>query len=698
MILFVGDDIVDLYPSAQLFYTVQRADIGSLSNRSVSFTTAFKAPWTENNERIFGFAKHEGSASTQIYTLRNCRIENNGSAITKDSVLYITKTEDREFSLQLYETIFDFFLSVTDKNIDDINPIAPSGWRAADIDAARLNTDGIFTALIYWGITLYTEDYFLPSFYYKTLINSILEFTGLTPEGSILTDARYTDLVVSFSSNFEYPETYYKQFDYTTALSSAYPVVGSINAETSFIAWHPTHYGHGTLFVRVSLGGISFGSGTSLIMYLRKNGVLVATKHMASSPAPGVSRELEYTDFFVPGDDYEISVYSNALVGPGISYTIAATAGATYLKFTADGIVHRDLVNWNALWPEISCANLLKDFVNRFGIIPNQVDNRLILKTLEEIVADVPGAVNWSDKLVNLKEKQISFKTEYAQENVFKYVDKVKDPALGTGSMDIDSNILPLKKTLFESIFGNSNMAQVASWYLASIPAFDPTITLDEGDFSSGRSITGADDLDQSDAGTIVLLEGSSPFNLTVELLTSDSIILIRNQGTDTVTLVEGVGVELPNSSFAILVGEEVILDCRVPAVPDLDLNETQNGQIVINEDPGLRLLTLKDRTIETEITFDTVARTDYKIGYFVDPLLTKDTGFQYFLDQFYPSLESALQRNKIVTKEYLLTENDIFSYDPHKMVYDGEGYYLINKIVNFYPGRVTKVELFKVM
>lgn len=698
MILFVGDDIVDLYPSAQLFYTVQRADIGSLSNRSVSFTTAFKAPWTENNERIFGFAKQESSGSTTIYTLRGCRIENNGSAITKDSVLYITKSEDKEFSLQLYETIFDYFLSVNDKNLDDINPIAPSGWRATDIDAARLNTDGIFTALIYWGISLYSVDYFLPSFYYHTLITAILEFTGLEIEGDILTDARFTDLVVPFSSEFEYPETYYKQFDYSIAMSSAYPVVGSINAETSFMSWTPAHYGHGTLFVRVSLGGISFGSGTALVLYLRKNGVLVATKHMAAPPAPGVSRELEYTDFFEPGDYYEISVYSNALVGPGISYTIAATAGATYLKFTADGVVNRDLVNWNALWPEISCTNLLKEFFNRFGIIPNQVDNRLILKTLEEIVADVPGAVDWSSKLVNVKEKEISFKTEYAQSNLFRYVNKTKDPNLGAGSIDIANNTLPLKKNLFDSIFGNSNMLQTLSWYLATIPAFDPTVTLEDDEFTAGRQIVGADDLDQTDEGHIVTLIGG-PYNLTADLLTANTRILLRNTGAGTVTIVAGVGVEVPGGAFTIPSGSEVIIDYRVPAVPDLDKNETYSGRIVINEDPGLRILTLKERTIEGDgITFDSVSRNDYKIGYFVDPDLPKDTGFEYFLGQFYPSLTSALQRNKIVTKQYNLTENDIFSYDPHKMVYDGDGYYLINKIVNFYPGKVTKVELFKVM
>lgn len=698
MILFVGDDIVDLYPTAQIFYNVQRANIGSLSNRSVSFTTAFKAPWTENNERIFGFAKHEGTTNPNIYMLRECRIENNGSAITKQSVLYITKSSDKEFNLQLYETIFDYFLSVNDKNISDINPIGTSAWRAADIDTARLATDGLISALIFWGITFYHEDYFLPSFYYHTLINAILEFTGLEIEGDILTDARFTDLVVPFPSKFEYPETYYRQFNFYTPRMGDQLVSGS-TGESIIFGYNPSHYGHGKFFARVSLGGLAFGSGNNLVLHIRKNGTLVATMHMASPPAPGVTREIEYEDFVEPGDTFNVYVFSDATVGPGITYTIVGGGGASsYMLFTPDAIVHRDEVNWNALWPVISCTDLLKDFFNRFAIIPNQVDNRLILKTLEEIIANVPGAVDWSSKLVNVKEKEISFKTDYAQSNLFTYVNKANDADLGTGSIEIANNTLALRKTLFGSVFGNSKMIQTYSWFMADVPAFDPTILQEDPEFSTGRRIVAADDLDQTDEGTIVLVESAIGFNLTVDLLTANTRIKIQNVGAGTVTLVEGVGVNISNSTFAIPSGYEVILDYVEPSYPNIYYNQTTSEIIIVNEDPGLRLLTLKDRTVEGQIVFDSIARTDYKLGYFVDPDLDKDTGFQYFVDQFYPSLTSALQRNKLITKEYLLTENDIFSYDPHKMMYDGQGYYLINKIVNFYPGKVTKVELFKCM
>lgn len=651
MILYIGDDIVDLYPNALIFYTVQRQNIGNLTARSVSASNNFTAPWTENNERLFGFAKEENSNTSLTYSLRSCRMVE-GGVESQGNVLYITESEDRQFSLQIFENIFDWFEGVNNKSIADMNPVPPSAWLASDIDAARLNTDGIVSALVFWGNLVYSADFFLPSFYYHTLIKSILEFTGLTIEGNILTDTRFTNLIVPYpGEKFEYPESYYRQFNFFNEESSDVPVTNSINAEFSVLGQSVTEYLHGTYFFRVSVGGISYGTGTALELRLRKNGVLVASKSLAISPAPGASAELSFTDFIEPGDSINIYIYSNAMSGPGIDYTVVGAPGSTYMLFTPDGVIHRGLVNWNSLWPEISCTDLLKDFFNRFAIIPNQVDNRLILKTLEEIIADVPGALDWSGKLVNPKKKPISFKTAYAQENLFSYNNLVSDADLGSGSIDIANNTLPLKKTLFKSIFGNSNTVQKFSFNAALIPAFDVNNPPTNEDFEDGRLIVVADSIVQSDEGKVVFLFGSSPFNVTIDVLTSGTTVMLKNTGPSTITLIEGAGIELPGGSFGIDPDKYVIIVFNLTAYPEVYLFDTITTTMEIVQAPGLRLLTLKDRTIENAITFDVASRTDYKIGYFIDETLAKDTGFEYFIAQFYPSLEAALQKTKTPTK-----------------------------------------------
>jgi hypothetical protein len=151
---------------------------------------------------------------------------------------------------------------------------------------------------------------------------------------------------------------------------------------------------------------------------------------------------------------------------------------------------------------------------------------------------------------------------------------------------------------------------------------------------------------------------------------------------------------DIYTSIFGNSLTEQVVPGYNVGTVPVYDLTSTDIDTFA--EEPGLRLMTLKDRTTEGAITFDAISRTDYRLAYFVDPAQTKDTGFQYFIDQHYSSLERSLQKNKVIEKYFLLTDQDISNFDPHKMIYDGNGYYIVNKIANFVSGRVTKVELFK--
>lgn len=115
------------------------------------------------------------------------------------------------------------------------------------------------------------------------------------------------------------------------------------------------------------------------------------------------------------------------------------------------------------------------------------------------------------------------------------------------------------------------------------------------------------------------------------------------------------------------------------------------------NELP-LVLLSLRDRlSFETAYTFDTSPRSDYSVAYFVNDSLAKDTGFQYFVDRYYQVFNESINNYKLETRYYNLVEKDIFEYDPFRMIYDNGDYYLINKIENFVPGQITKVELLRI-
>jgi hypothetical protein len=615
-IIYVGDDMVDLYPDTKIALTVQKINIGDISGRSVNYTNSIDVPWTENNARIFGYSYDENSRSSVPYTLTECKIVQNGIEVLSRASLIVTDSKGREsFGISIYENVYNFFASVNNLNIADLDPIADSAWTAAGIDAARTNTSGIVAPFINWGhpSATYDANYFLPCFYYHTLISKILEYTGLTPSGDILTHSDFKDLVVPYcKESFKYPEMWvddHRASGYNVgAISLSQVLTGTrlipfdtvtyganLNAATDQYTF--TKYVNCTITTVIRVNAVTWNLATYLKVQIYKNGSQVAVYQLNSPSTDSGEQTITYTGDFATGDVVKMNIQSDQPSVPnGANCTVVA--GWTF-TFTPTVDVPRAMVNWQYLFPEISCKSLLSDFFNRFALIPKQVDNTLYLKSLEAICTDRANALDWSDKLVQT-DANIAFDSKYAQSNLFRYSDTelVDQPELGQGDMAINNTALDVQRNIYTSIFGN---------------------TLAE------------------------------TFNTV-------------------------------SSSAKI----------PVYTIASTDIDE------FINE-PKLRLLTLKDRTVESPITFDATPRTDYKIAYFVDSTQTKDTGWEYFLGQYYPSLESSLQKSKTISKLYRLTELDIANYDPHKMIYDGYGYYIVNKILNFIPGRLTKVEVFKI-
>ena len=148
-------------------------------------------------------------------------------------------------------------------------------------------------------------------------------------------------------------------------------------------------------------------------------------------------------------------------------------------------------------------------------------------------------------------------------------------------------------------------------------------------------------------------------------------------------SIFESVDTELFNTDY-----KSAIMNVYDPA---------STGITDFKDSPPFTVLTLRNPGLDPDITFDAIPRDDYKVGYFIDSEQSKDSGFTYFLGEFYGNYTTALQKSKMVEKEYRLSVMDIYGYDPHKLIYDGEGYYMINRISNFLPDTITKVQLFKV-
>ncbi len=82
-------------------------------------------------------------------------------------------------------------------------------------------------------------------------------------------------------------------------------------------------------------------------------------------------------------------------------------------------------------------------------------------------------------------------------------------------------------------------------------------------DLKTSRTLTSADDLDQSDQFKIVYTNSASPFNVTVDLLDAGTQVMVWNTGSATVTLVQGSGVTMTSVPLAT---DEVALIVYEPA------------------------------------------------------------------------------------------------------------------------------------
>ncbi len=140
---------------------------------------------------------------------------------------------------------------------------------------------------------------------------------------------------------------------------------------------------------------------------------------------------------------------------------------------------------------------------------------------------------------------------------------------------------------------------------------------------------------------------------------------------------------------------------------------ETVPINYTFDNEPQPMLVLLRDRDAGegATIVYNGNARADYKVGFFVNQSLTVgmtnhngltwntvDTGANGLIDLYYPRLQSLLGAfPKTVTRFYNLTLDDILHVDLLTPVRDNNDNFLISKIKNFIPGKITEVELIRI-
>ncbi len=210
------------------------------------------------------------------------------------------------------------------------------------------------------------------------------------------------------------------------------------------------------------------GSGSSLVGYL-----------LAPRTTLSFSTQLSPTTFESIQVNYEFLGLS------GSSFTLYA--GATLIVAPQNQSVQfSQYIQCERIFPDISQKDLLKDILQRFGIIC-QTDNAtktISFNSLRDIVNNIPIAKNWTNKCLD-QGKQVTFQLgNYAQVNYMQYKDddNVLPLKYGWSQINIADTTLPATATLIESQFAATLNRPYFGGTIAEINMID--ITGDSLDFS----------------------------------------------------------------------------------------------------------------------------------------------------------------------------------------------------------------------
>jgi hypothetical protein len=619
-LIYVGDSLLDLSPGTVVAITVQRFDVLNPSSRYVSRTNEIVAPTTANNLSIFEL-QSDKSFSTKVYSTLECRIVQNGYEVISYGKLFCTRVEGG-LRIQIYDSDVDYFQELSNINLIDLlsqygTAFGSAAFTKTGIDNIRAATVGVVAPYCDWGKSFDT-DYYLPFFYYKSLIDAIANKINIQASdvaGAKL-NADISKLAFTFhNAPLEYNESFKDLFNINANNSALINVAatgnfgvntvitsGTVNTHNGTNISFPTPVA-ATDYLGITVGAIFKGTmtgvfGDSITVQLVRDRAGVYTvidslTYVMPAPSLGINATLSGTTVIQGADELKFRI-----VYVSGTPTVAFDAGRQYISYTADLTVYRGNVWFDQLLPlDIKASDILKDWITRFGIVFKLLPNsELAIKYLQEILSDTANAVDWTGK--RSSDQSTDFKTKFANNNYFSYKNNTEIANIGRGNLEVSGELLDDEKTVFTSVFNSCITKPTVRVNSAYLPAYDSTST----------SIT-----------------------------------------------------------------------------------DTKN-------DIPLTLVKLRNRDSLTEPskTYNATPRTDYLIAYFDDSLY-ESTGFEYYLSNYYSILEDSLQNNKIVKRFYNLTEKDIFEYDPFKMIYDNGEYYLVNKIENFVPGQLTRVELFRV-
>lgn len=753
--IYIDEQLVDIDDRTRFSFNLKGNDIQALTTRGISYTGAIRLPFTKRNDKIFKGARHVANTTSFPYVKQRVAVVLNGVHILPDALHILTRVRDG-YEIRILDNEANFFETIKGKKLSDLTSL--NGLLLLGFDATANASNGVVSPVINygnWSPGDIHKDSYLPSIYYATVIAGIFEDNGFQHFGRPFANWKHLKTIIPYSKSFwGYSEKFVT--DRTAVVSKtiqqgptlSQPAISlsdwvtfnvvEIQDPKGFWAFNQytgvdpdapigTGLSFATFKLDIDLSAISGGT-VDLVMWDN------TTEHLLGSNLGTGVYALESAPLSL------VSVAKNVswrLVVKRNTGTPTYTIASAKLRVQALNIPNV-WTYFSDLLPDITQEDFIKDFVIRSGAIFGGKGTDIELYFVQDIINKVGQNVTFD--LTTAEEYPSPFATVPASPwtlgaspSVFTsptFQDSnylaIPYPTRGGRSYTIDWNIsFGANGTSWAFETMNEHGAVVT---LDSVPEFDTitksgqttfvasgnavfiAIRVSTGGLSQTSSINSLS-ISEDEAQPIfedwsskrVNPERSDDISFLPLTFAQKNLFQFKNvdelfdeslykASMDIANLNALLEKNIYTSVFNA--SDTQVLDginmLQVP-IYEMSLLRTE-----FDKDPSFRLALVRNkRASEPAVIFNT-SQSKYKVAYFFDQIETLSLKPDTIVSENYSALRAALQKAKIVQRDYLLSEVDIANFRFNLITFDQDQAFLKMAVSTYVPGSPVTVTLLK--
>lgn len=206
--LYINGKQVDLSPSSIIAKTLQVNDISSIDDRQANFTRNIDIPKTPNNKRIFNYLGVVGNDSNIPYSKNTANYYIGNECLIFDGWAIVSETTD-VYKVNIYDGVIDFYKAIENKTFSEIElsglthtknlENVTNSWSGSNQPYKYILAD--YGGKVTYSATSGTHinlDYLTPAVNVKWLWDGIFENFNATYSGDVFSSSDFTNLWVTY--------------------------------------------------------------------------------------------------------------------------------------------------------------------------------------------------------------------------------------------------------------------------------------------------------------------------------------------------------------------------------------------------------------------------------------------------------------------------------------------------------------------